>query len=975
MALSIQDLQGLVDPKSPNRYHELGATAGLAASLNTDLVNGLTPSQAEESRAKYGSNVLPELPAKSFIELVMEGFEDKTLIMLTAAAFVSLVLGMREDPRTGWIEGAAIIVAVLLVVMVTAANDYEKELQFRKLNAKKDMKEVKVVRGGERAQVMVNDIVVGDIVIVETGDILCADGVFVNGSNLSCDESGATGESDLIKKGSTEGHDPFFISGAQVMDGVGKMLVIAVGEHSFNGKTMMSLRVETEETPLQQKLGELADNIGYFGLVAAVITVACLVVKEVGLYYANDRPFDTHFVSALVRFVITGITILVVAIPEGLPLAVTMALAYSMVKMLEDNNLVRRLEACETMGGATNICSDKTGTLTQNKMTVVEGYLGRLLFQLDNPEETPLKERLSIGVRETLVEMIESNSTAYEPHSEGNWIGSKTESALLTFTRALGGNYKETRKTVDTVMVYPFSSKRKRMSTIVRTKNGLRLYVKGASEIVLGLCNRQLLADGSVTELTASMREDTEQRIHDMATHALRTIGLAYLELEDNTDTNWEQDPKPDEPSKPSMVLVGVVGIQDPVRPEVPDAVRRCQQAGIKVRMVTGDNLTTAREIARKCGILHEDGLCMEGPEFRTLKGQDLDNVIFKLDVLARSSPLDKQILVNRLKDMGEVVAVTGDGTNDGPALKLAHVGFSMGIAGTEVAKEASDIVLMDDNFSSIVKAVSWGRNVYDSIRKFIQFQLTVNIVAVVLAFVGSLTSKEGESPLKPVQLLWVNLIMDTMAALALATEKPAPSLLDRPPYGKNMPLINGMMWRNIIGQALFQFAVNIYALHWPERIFGLPAGPGSSYHDPQYHVLHLTLFFNTFVMCQLFNEINARKIHGELNVFQGFFNSPLFLGVMLFTLVMQYVMVQFGGEWVGCTPLNLEQWLRCIFIGALGLPVGVLIRVAKKEDATRHTAAGRARWQQAKHKLSVVEQFRRKHSIEHHYKRKTSGS
>ncbi|KNC83376.1 calcium-translocating P-type ATPase, PMCA-type [Sphaeroforma arctica JP610] len=976
LGLKLQEV--VTYPKTRQPYDDLGKVDGIAKVLNVNLKTGLSNEQVKEHRKKYGPNVLPEVEIKSFWELVMEGFEDKTLILLSGSAIISLILGIRENPSTGWIEGTAIIMAVLIVVFVTAINDHEKEKQFRTLNAKKDARLVKILRNGEPQQLLVDEIVVGDVLFVETGDVLPVDGVLMYGSNIECDESAATGESDRIRKSHTAAKaDVFFVSGAQVMDGVGKMLVTAVGTGSFYGKAMMGLRVETENTPLQDKLEDLANQIGFFGLIMAVITVGCLVAREYYTYHINDMPLDEHFVSALVRFVITGITILVVAIPEGLPLAVTMALAYSTIKMLEDNNLVRKLEACETMGGATTICSDKTGTLTQNKMTVVRGYIAQQNTTLEETE-SPLPLRVDEKVIELLSVGIATNTTAYVPEGHTEFVGNKTESALIGYIKEMGYDYKLIRRSVDQKAIFPFSSARKRMSSLVKQPSGvLRLHCKGAAELILDMCDTYINAKGDVVPLTADDSKANHNIIQEYASEGLRTICLCYTDMEDG-DQDWEHS-KPDETER--MTLLGIVGIEDPIRPEVPEAVRRCAAAGIKTLMVTGDNSVTAKNIAKKCGIYNEKagGLVMEGPEFRLLKDKphELMTVIFRLQVLARSSPLDKQILVEALKKSNHVVAVTGDGTNDGPALKMAHVGFSMGITGTEVAKEASDIVLMDDNFSSIVKAVSWGRNVYDSIRKFIQFQLTVNIVAVILAFLGSLSSETGESPLKPVQLLWVNLIMDTLAALALATESPSPDLLNRPPYGKNAPLISRMMWRNILGQAFFQFIVNFYCLKDPESIFG-PTDNGLPYESASNHLLHMTLFFNTFVMCQLFNEINSKKIHGEINVFEGFFASPMFLIVMLFTLFLQVLMVQYGGDWVGCTPLNQDQWIRTIVIGALGIPVGTLIRLLPDWGLPRTgNKAARDKFKGAvnavrneghhreKHDLNLVEAFRRKHSHE----------
>ena len=580
-----------------------------------------------------------------------------------------------------------------------------------------------------------------------------------------------------------------------------------------------------------------------------------------------------------------------------------------MLKMLKDNNLVRHLAACETMGGATDICSDKTGTLTQNRMTVVEGVCAGVQFDstsLDGDTSSLLPR----NVLELLNEGIALNSTATEIKLDnGKWefTGNKTETALLEMIAKFPDVtlYKDVRRDADIRSTIPFSSARKRMSVVVAKGSNFRVYAKGASEIMLEQCSFAMSADGARIPMSNELKAQLEAKIHEMATGSLRTICLAYQDY--YKEEEWGEQ------HEQGLVCIGIVGIQDPLRLEVPAAVKACQRAGVTVRMVTGDNLVTAVNIAKAAGIYTEEGLAMEGPEFRKLSDKDMDAIIFKLQVLARSSPTDKQKLVERLMINDRVVAVTGDGTNDGPALKKANVGFAMGIAGTEVAKEASDVVLMDDNFASIVAALMWGRNVNDSIRKFLQFQLTVNIVAVVLAFIGAVTMGSGESPLKPVQLLWVNLIMDTMAALALATEEPTKELLNRKPQGKFESLISDSMWMHIIVQAIYQLVVNLALLHLGHILFGVEKGS----------VEHLTIIFNSFVLCQVFNEVNCRKIApGEFNILEGFFTNPMFVGVLTFTSIAQYLIVEFGGDFASTTPLTGEQWFVCLMVGFGGIPI-----------------------------------------------------
>lgn len=629
------------------------------------------------------------------------------------------------------------------------------------------------------------------------------------------------------------------ISGTKVMEGTGKMMLIAVGQSSEVGRAMALIQQDAEATPLQRKLEKIAQDIGKAGLFIAVVTLLVLYLRFLIEMFGTKRFSWNQNVhpGELVHYFIVSVTVVVVAIPEGLPLAVTISLAYSVKRMLKDKNLVRRLQACETMGGANTICSDKTGTLTTNRMTVRQFWKSStyntekwdksiLSYEKDEPSDAEFSNN-NLAV---LGQCVAVNSTAFlqiTPHPEGeviHHVGSKTECALIQYTRSLGQNYEVIREQRPVYRTYPFSSFRKRMSTVVKdnTTNGYRLFTKGASEIVLGLCSHVLCENGSIAPLTEEVKKRiVTEVINNFAGKALRTICVAYRDLDDQTDFD-AVDGTGQPLAEHNLVCIGIAGIQDPVRREVPDAVRACQIAGITVRMVTGDNIITAKAIARQCGIYNPEdgGIAMEGPEFcrrvgglvcsscrtetcdcardsitakklkkplrvDTIKdAAEFDKLWYKLEVMARSRPEDKYALVTGLIERGQVVAVTGDRTNDAPALKKADVGFAMGMTGTEVAKEASDIILMDDNFKSIVSAVKWGRNVYDNIRRFLQFQITVNIVAVFSAFIGAIVIKE--SPLSAVQLLWVNLIMDTFASLALATEPPTDALLNRPPHSRS---------------------------------------------------------------------------------------------------------------------------------------------------------------------------------------------
>ncbi|KAM9375447.1 plasma membrane calcium-transporting ATPase 1-like isoform 2-T2 [Pholidichthys leucotaenia] len=1060
---SLQELRSLMEIRGEEariRIQECyGDINGLCARLRTSPVEGLDGKSEDIDRRKqqYGQNFIPPKKPKTFLHLVWEALQDVTLIILEVAAMISLGLsfynppdaerqycgraagGLKDDSdgETGWIEGAAILLSVVCVVLVTAFNDWSKEKQFRGLQSRIEQEQkFTVVRGGQVVQIKVSEIVVGDVAQVKYGDLLPADGVLIQGNDLKIDESSLTGESDHVKKSLDK--DPMLLSGTHVMEGSGKMLVTAVGVNSQSGIIFMLLgaseeggggggggdseekkekkkeclkirerkdkkKKNTEMQPLngepekkinlpkkeksvlQGKLTKLAVQIGKAGLFMSTLTVIILITRFLidtfviqGVAWSSEcMPIYVQF---LVKFFIIGVTVLVVAVPEGLPLAVTIALAYSVKKMMKDNNLVRHLDACETMGNATAICSDKTGTLTMNRMTVVQAYVaGHHYRKVPEAELIPTKTLdlliLGIGVNCAYTTKI------MPPERDGGLarqVGNKTECALLGLTLDLHRDYQAIRNEIPEeklFKVYTFNSVRKSMSTVMKNYDGsYRMFSKGASEILLKKCCRILTVTGESRVFKPRDRDDLVKKVvESMASEGLRTICLAYRDFPvSEGEPDWDNE---------ALILTGltciaVVGIEDPVRPEVPDAIRKCQRAGITVRMVTGDNINTARAIATKCGILHpgDDFLCLEGKEFNRrirnelgeIEQERIDKIWPKLKVLARSSPTDKHTLVKGIIDstvmeQRQVVAVTGDGTNDGPALKKADVGFAMGIAGTDVAKEASDIILTDDNFSSIVKAVMWGRNVYDSISKFLQFQLTVNVVAVIVAFTGACITQD--SPLKAVQMLWVNLIMDTFASLALATEPPTEALLLRNPYGRNKPLISRTMMKNILGHAVYQLTTIFTLLFTGEKLFDIDSGRNAPLHSPPSE--HYTIVFNTFVLMQIFNEVNARKIHGERNVFEGVFRNPIFCTIILGTLLVQILIVQFGGKPFSCVSLNLEQWLWCILLGFGSLLWGQLVSSVPTSWLKFLTTAGHGT-QQEEIPEEELEEMKDKDEIDH---------
>ncbi|RSL69222.1 hypothetical protein CEP54_002379 [Fusarium duplospermum] len=996
-------LNKMFNPKSLSAFYKLGGMDGLEKGLRSDRKAGLSVDEKgldgqvsfEDATSKkhithhasssgesfsdrlrvFKDNRLPEKKGKSLLELMWITYNDKVLILLSIAAVISLAVGLYQtfggahkpgEPKVEWIEGVAIIVAIAIVVIVGSLNDYQKERQFTKLNKKKQDRVVKVVRSGKTIELSVFDLLVGDVVHLEPGDLVPVDGILIEGFNIKCDESQTTGESDIIRKRSgdevfaaIENHedlkkmDPFIQSGARIMEGVGTFMTTSVGVYSSYGKTLMALNEDPEMTPLQAKLNVIATYIAKLGGAAGLLLFIVLFIQFlVRLPKQPSSVTPAEKGQQFLNIFIVVVTIIVVAVPEGLPLAVTLALAFATTRMLRDANLVRHLKACEVMGNATTICSDKTGTLTQNKMQVVSGTIGTShrfggSRQGDSSgTSTPVDlsgdisasefaSMLSAPVREILLKSISLNSTAFEGDVDGEqtFIGSKTETALLIFARAhLGmGPVSEERENAKVLQLIPFDSGRKCMGIVVQLPNGsARLYIKGASEIILAKCS-QILRDPAADDSLAPMSQDNIDTINHLiesyAKRSLRTIGICYKDFPAWPPKNAGQvegsNEVPFESLFYNMAFISVVGIQDPLRDGVPEAVKLCQKAGVVVRMVTGDNKITAESIARECGILQPNSLVMEGPEFRNLSKFEQEQIIPRLHVLARSSPEDKRILVKRLKDKNETVAVTGDGTNDAPALKMADIGFSMGIAGTEVAKEASSIILMDDNFNSIVKALKWGRAVNDAVKRFLQFQLTVNVTAVILTFVTAVSSEEESSVLTAVQLLWVNLIMDTLAALALATDPPHESVLDRKPEPKGSGIISVTMWKMILGQSIYQLAIT-FLLY-----YGSPKGVLPTKNIPSKDEI-ATLVFNTFVWMQIFNQWNNRRLDNKFNIFEGLTKNWFFIGISAIMCGGQVLIIFVGGHafQIAEEGQSSTLWGIAIVLGFISIPFGVVIRL-----------------------------------------------
>ncbi|XP_027187299.1 calcium-transporting ATPase 9, plasma membrane-type-like isoform X2 [Cicer arietinum] len=885
-AVGLEQLVSMSKNQNISALQQYGGVKGLSDFLKSDLDKGISGDDVDLSKRKnaFGTNTYPRKKGRSLWRFLWEAWQDLTLIILIIAAAVSLVLGIKtEGLEQGWYDGGSIAFAVLLVIVVTAVSDYRQSLQFQNLNAEKQNIQLEAMRGGRTIKISIFEIVVGDVLPLKIGDQVPADGVLITGHSLAIDESSMTGESKIVHK---DHKAPFLMSGCKVADGVGSMLVTSVGINTEWGLLMATISEDTgEETPLQVRLNGVATFIGIVGLTVAAAVLAVLL----GRYFSgNTKDLDgkvqfvagetsiSDAVDGVIKIFTIAVTIVVVAVPEGLPLAVTLTLAYSMRKMMADKALVRRLSACETMGSATTICSDKTGTLTLNQMTVVEAYVGKKKLNPPDDSSKLHPEVLSL-INEGIAQNTTGNIFVPKDGGEAEVSGSPTEKAILSWAMKLGMNFELIRSNSKILHVFPFNSEKKRGGVAVKlVDSGVHIHWKGAAEIVLGTCTQYLDSNGqrqSIEEEKAFLKK----AIDDMAAQSLRCVAIAYRSYELDKIPSKEEDLDQWILPEHELVLLAIVGIKDPCRPGVKDAVRLCTEAGVKVRMVTGDNLQTAKAIALECGILvsNEDAVeptIIEGKTFRQLSDQEREQVAKKITVMGRSSPNDKLLLVQALRKGGEVVAVTGDGTNDAPALHEADIGLSMGIQGTEVAKESSDIIILDDNFASVVKVVRWGRSVYANIQKFIQFQLTVNVAALFINVVAAVSS--GEVPLNAVQLLWVNLIMDTLGALALATEPPTDSLMHRSPVGRREPLITNIMWRNL------------------------------------------------FV--QIFNEFNARKPEGK-NVFKGVTKNRLFMGIVGTTFILQIIIIEFLGKFTTTVKLDWKQWLACLCIGLFSWPLAIV--------------------------------------------------
>ncbi len=871
---------------------------------------GLTDEEVLQSRSRHGDNVLTPPKRPSLWKLYLEKFEDPVVRVLLVAACFSLLISIFENE---YAETIGIILAILLATGIGFYFEYDANKKFDLLNSVNEETPVKVLRNGRVQEVPRKDVVVGDIVMLETGDEVPADGNLIEAVSLQVNESNLTGE-PVISKTTDKAHfhpDATYPSnrlmrGTTVVDGRATMQVDCVGDATEIGKVARQSTEQTfEPTPLNIQLDKLANLISKIGFSVAGMAFAIFFVKDVLLHY----PFSTFTtfadwlpaLKATLQYFMMAVTLIVVAVPEGLPMSVTLSLALNMRRMLVTNNLVRKMHACETMGAITVICTDKTGTLTQNQMQVSEASF----YALEGNNE--LKQLIYQGIAANSTAFLEENNGEAKPKGVGN----PTEVALLLWLHAKGIDYLKLRESSVVIDQLTFSTERKYMATLVKAAMPGKhiLFVKGAPEIVYGKCSQVWLPEGLCD--AAKHKQMVDNQLLGYQAKAMRTLGFAY-KIVDDTEKDCVSQVN-------DMTFIGVVAISDPVREDVPPAIRRCRDAGIGVKIVTGDTPGTATEIARQIGLWTEadtDRNRITGTEFANLTDDEALNRVMDLKIMSRARPTDKQRLVQLLQQKGAVVAVTGDGTNDAPALNHAQVGLSMG-SGTSVAKEASDITLLDDSFKSIATAVMWGRSLYKNIQRFILFQLTINFVALFIVLLGSLVGTE--LPLTVTQMLWVNLIMDTFAALALASIPPSESVMHAKPRKSSDFIITPTMGWMIFGVGILFACVLMGMLIAFEHLPG-----GLTVH-------RLTIFFTFFVMLQFWNLFNARVFGTNDSAFKNITKTYGMEVVVLAILLGQFLIVQFGGEVFRTEPLGWQEWMWIILSTSLVLWVGEVVRWIKR--------------------------------------------
>lgn len=858
----------------------------------TDPESGLSDEQAAASREKYGANSFVRQGHESMLKRIWDASTEPMLVMLIFAAIITLAVNITRYFTGGeynFLECAGIFAAIILSVAITIVTEGKSAKAFEALNKINEDTLIKVIRNGEPQLVPQREIVVGDILLVETGDKIIADGRLIKSNDLSVDESALTGESLAVKKTADfvcPGGTPvaerknMLYSGCFVSAGSGRQLVTGVGNDTEFGQIAQELSsIEKTSTPLQEKLDKLGKNITILGASAAAFVFIVQIVQFVMSGQINLDTVSDAF--------ITSIVLIVAAVPEGLPTIVAVSLALNIIKMSRENALVKKMIACETIGCVNIICSDKTGTLTENKMTVQNIYTKGSLIAPEDLTDPLLLHNYCIN----------SNANVTEENGVWSFIGNPTECSLLVAAHKAGADYQKLRHDADVVRVFPFSSQNKDMSTIVRENGKLMLYVKGNPEKILSLCN-----DISEEEL-----KKNKELMEDFQGKAGRLLAFAHKELPD-FQGEAQQDLEKD------LHYDGFVVISDPLSPDVYDSIQNCHRAGIEVKMLTGDNIRTARAIANELHMLDDDHIAVEASDIEKMSDEELKENLKKIQVIARSTPLIKMRVVKLLKEEGNVVAVTGDGINDAPAIKHADVGIAMGIAGTEVTKEASDMVLLDDSFSTIIKAVQWGRGIYENFKRFIQFQLTVNVSSVVVVICSILAG--FSAPFTALELLWINIIMDGPPALTLGLEPIRDDLLKHPPTKRNESIISRKMLLRIFVNGIY-ISVIFMIQHFTNFLGAAPEEES-------------TVLFTLFVLFQLFNAFNCRELDDTF-MFKNLLNNRLMLGIFLLVLILQAAITQFGTAVFETVPLSAGMWGKMLLTAFTVIIINELWKAVKR--------------------------------------------
>jgi len=870
----------------------LGTKEDLLKNMKVDAKVGLTEKLVIENREKYGVNAFKKQKSISMVTRILEALKEPMVLMLIFAAFIAVTVNIvlyTQGAPTDFIECIGIFFAVILSVAITVIMEGKSAKAFEAISKINEDINVHVIRNGNVESISQKDLVVGDIVLIETGDKLSADGRILESVVLNIDESPLTGESLPVEKNASAILESditplaerinMLYSGCFVTSGNGKMIVTSVGDSTEFGKIAKELSsTEKTTTPLQEKLASLGKKIAIAGVTISFLVFVIHVLRFI-------KEGNLNFTNVSEAF-ITSIILIVAAIPEGLPTIVAVSLSVNIIKMSKQNALVKKMVACETIGSINVICSDKTGTFTENRMTLTDAYINGKYFKSEDLKDNYVIENFAI------------NSTAHVNFESSipKFLGNPTECALLVSIHKSGGAYMNIREEANIIYEYPFSSETKNMTTIAEINGHTTVYTKGSPEKIFSMCN-----------IDNDTMKDIQAKIMGYQEKAQRIIAFAHKDIKETSSINFAEER---ENVESSMVYDGFVAITDPIRKEVYSAVDSLRSSGIDIKMLTGDNIITASAIARELGMLDEKHIAIEAKEIENMSDEELTKILPSIRVIARSTPTIKMRVVNSLKLAGHVVAVTGDGINDAPAIKNADVGISMGITGTEVSKEASDIVLLDDSFATIVKAVQWGRGIYENFQRFIQFQLTVNVASVSIVFISTLMGLKA--PFTALQLLWVNIIMDGPPALALGLEPIRDDLMKKMPVKRNANIVTKDMFSKIVFIALSmilifmtQSEINILKAEDSEKS---------------------TVLFTLFVIFQLFNSLNSREL-GNDTIFKHFFNNKLVFLSLFAAFIMQIVVTQFGGELFNTVPLSLNMWLKVVL---LAFSVTVLSEIFK---------------------------------------------